>query len=61
MFVRYLLITLLVLIGITCAVSLVIFLASAAIFGSFLLPLICIGSLVLFFYAVTALNKGSKV
>jgi hypothetical protein len=60
MFLRYLLVFLLTVIGITCAVLLIIFLASAAIFGSFFLPFICIAALVLFFYGVSALNKKQE-
>jgi len=60
MFLRYLLVFLLTVIGITCAVLLIIFLASAAIFGSFFLPFICIAALALFFYGVSALNKKQE-
>jgi len=60
MFLRYLFAVLLSLIGITCVILLIVFLASAAIFGSFILPVICIVSLVLFFYGVSALNKKQE-
>jgi hypothetical protein len=61
MFLKYLLVFLLSLIGISCIVLLVIFLASAAIFGSFFLPLICIVSLALFFYGASVLHKKQEV
>jgi hypothetical protein len=60
MFLRYLLVFLLTLIGITCTVLLIVFLASAAIFGSFFLPVICIISLALFFYGISALNEKQE-
>ncbi|HEY5405674.1 MAG TPA: hypothetical protein VIJ92_01240 [Ginsengibacter sp.] len=60
MFLRYLLATLLVLIGITCAVLIIVFLASAAIFGSFFLPFICVVALALFFYGISSLNEKQE-
>lgn len=61
MFLRYLLVTLLTLIGISCAVLLIIFLASAAIYGDLFLPLLCLAAVALFFYGVSALNKKQEV
>lgn len=61
MFLRNLLAIVLVLIGIICSVLLIVFLASAAIFGSFFLPLICVIGLTLFFYFMSLLNEKQEI
>jgi len=57
---KYLIGIFLTLIGIGCAVSLVIFLASAAIYGSMFLTLGCVAAMFIFFYSITLLNKKKE-
>ena len=61
MFLRYLLVFLLTLVGISCALALIIFLASAAIYGDLILPIVCVGTLALFFYGLKVLDKEQEV
>ncbi|MDQ6904183.1 MAG: hypothetical protein M3139_14375 [Bacteroidota bacterium] len=39
----------------------IVFLASAALHGAYILPVVCLGFLFLFFYGVSFLNKDHKV
>jgi|GEM_PF-6572429 hypothetical protein len=61
MFLRNLLAVILVLIGIICSILLIVFLTSAAIFGSFFLPLICVIGLTLFFYFMSLWNEKQEI
>ena len=61
MFVKYLLAVLLALIGISFVVILIVYLANAAIFGSFFLPIVCIVGLTVFFYFMSSLNEKQEI
>lgn len=56
--IKYIIVFLLAFMAIICAVLLVIFLASAALYGSLSLPLFCLAFMVIFFFIVSALNKN---
>jgi hypothetical protein len=56
--IKYIIAFLLAFMAISCAVLLVIFLASAALYGSLSLPLFCLVFMVIFFFIVSALNKN---
>lgn len=61
MFLRYLLVFLLTLVGIGCALSVIVFLASAALFGDLGLPIVCVVALGLFFYGLNVLDRKQEV
>jgi hypothetical protein len=54
---KYLIAIVLTLIAVGCAILLIVFLTSAAIYGSEFLTLGCIAALFIFFYSVSLLNK----
>lgn len=60
MFWKYLIASLLGLIAVGGAILLIIFLASAALFGSISLTIISVAAVALFFYFVTFLNKEQE-
>ena len=57
---KYLIATFLTLIAIGCGILLIIFLASAAMFGSMFLTIGCIGAVFVFFYCISVLNRNHE-
>jgi hypothetical protein len=57
---NYILWFLLAFIGLSCAVLLVIFLASVALYGSLILVSICLGVMVLYFVGVSKLSEDKE-
>ncbi|HVZ96494.1 MAG TPA: hypothetical protein VG847_06450 [Chitinophagaceae bacterium] len=58
---KYLIFFLISFIGISVVVLAIILLTSAAIYGSLFLPIICLLSMVLFFYFINFNNKKQEV
>jgi len=58
MSIKYIIVFLLAFTGISCAVLLIIFLASAALYGSLILPFLCLVFMGIFFGGVSVLNKN---
>jgi hypothetical protein len=54
---KNILIFLLALAALAMVISLFVFLASAAIYGGLLLPVLCVGFMLLFFWGVSFVNK----
>ncbi len=57
---KYLIGIFLTLIAVGCAVLLIVFLASIALYGSLYLTLGCIAAVFIFFYSVSLLNKKQE-
>ncbi len=58
---KYLMLFLLSFIGISLVVLAIILLTSAAIYGSLFLPIVCLLSMVLFFYFINIKNRKQEV
>ena len=57
---KYIIAILLALIGISCAVLLVIFLVSAALYGSLILTGLCLMAFLLYFVGTSKLNRNNE-
>lgn len=57
---KYLIVFVLTFIGIVLAISLIIFLASAALHGSLMLPVICLFSVAFTYFFISILDKKEQ-